>query len=95
MGVRAAGLNLTHITWTQPQICGDCHSMVPDGWQELKKSDGGPYIEKRCGPCAEVHYGNALPELVMDLPKKTKRSGKAEKAVSELDCSPLLLGLTG
>lgn len=86
---------LTHITWNQPQICVDCRKAIPQGWQELKKSAGGLYLEKRCGPCAEVHYGEALPELVMDLPKKTKDAGRPEKTAGDLTDTPLLLGLTG
>lgn len=46
--------------WKTPQICLDCRTLVEEGWQELKRSGGGHYIEKRCGPCAEEHYGKTF-----------------------------------
>lgn len=85
---------IRRVAWTQPQLCGDCHTTTPDGWQELKYSKGGPYIEKRCGPCAEVHYGKALPVLADDGPKKKGRTGPAKAADKEMTEAPLL-GLAG
>ncbi len=82
------------IAWTQPQHCGDCSMTVPEGWQELKYSSGGPYLEKRCCSCAEVHYGNALSNLADDLPKKVRRSGQNKKTDKPMTEAPLL-GLAG
>lgn len=88
-------INITRPDWDKPHLCRDCHHFTAEGWQELKYSTGGPYLEKRCDPCAEVHYGDALPELVNDIPKKKRRSGQTEKTIQSIDSSPLLLGLTG
>lgn len=85
---------LIYVHWNQPQVCGDCRIEVPDGWQELKTSEGGPYLEKRCGPCAEVHYGDALPELVNDISKAKRNSGRNKAADEPMIPAPLL-GLAG
>lgn len=89
MGLR----NLITVTWTQPQLCCDCHRAAKQGWQELKHSEGGPYLEKRCGPCAEVHYGDTLPLLAHDLSKAKRHKVSAKKDDEAI--TPPMLGLAG
>lgn len=76
-------------TWSQPQICGDCHIHAAEGYQELKYSPGGPHLEKRCRPCAISHYGKGAVDQA-DAEKKKSRK-KAEK---DMEYAPLL-GRTG
>lgn len=85
--------NIIRVAWTQPQICEDCHHSAPEGWQELKYSNGGAYLEKRCAPCAEVHYGDALPELANDI-SKAKRAKSGTKT-DDKQIAPPMLGMAG
>lgn len=86
---------ITKGDWKNPQLCCDCRCETYDGWQELKYSGGGPYLEKRCGPCAEAHYGKTLPELADDLSKKKRRSGQTKATDKKMMTEAPLLGLTG
>lgn len=85
--------NLIAVTWTQPQHCCDCKGLAHGGYQELKYSEGGPYLEKRCAPCAEVHYADALPMLAMDIPKAPR--GQSRPAAADTMTPAPLLGLAG
>lgn len=85
--------HLIAVSWNQPQLCCDCHRFAAAGTQELKYSDGGPYLEKRCAPCAEVRYADALPMLALDIQKVSRRKGRSETA-DTMTPAPLL-GLAG
>ncbi len=87
-------MSVIRYIWNQPQICGDCLKSVAAGWQELKKSAGGPYLEKRCDSCAEVHYGDALPELADYIPKAKRIAGRTAADDKRMSQAPLL-GMAG
>ncbi len=86
-------MNLTPMEWKSPQICGDCREMASEGWQELKYSAGGPYIEKRCNPCANRHYGETeLDQLVKPTTKRTAgRKATDQTVIGNIYENPELL----
>lgn len=81
-------MNLTPIEWKTPQVCRDCKEDAAEGWQEVKRSPGGHYLEKRCNPCGIIHYGKAVLDQ-LGAPTKKKMAGH-KAGDTEMTEAPLL-----